>query len=89
MSKPFQFTLRRLLGLVTVFCLELGMWKALRNLLAIRDPTAEVWPLIVSMIPLVLYIWIRYRSPIVGILLAFGVIDCLMTIAFALQALFS
>jgi hypothetical protein len=75
MSKPFQFSMRRMFVLTTIFCIELGLFSALVNVSRARDPETAWYGLVVigSLCGIVAVI---LRKPAIGFLcgIAAGVI---------------
>jgi hypothetical protein len=47
MKKPFQFSMRRMFVLTTIFCIELGLFSALVNGSRARDPETAWYGLVV------------------------------------------
>jgi hypothetical protein len=75
-SKPFQFSMRRMFVLLTIFCVECGLWNLLDRCFTSQMRSGQTYVLLTAFgVGALIGAW--YRKPVIGGLVGFGFIDLL------------
>jgi hypothetical protein len=75
MSKPFQFSMRGMFILVTILCVELGLWTGLGKYLTEKERAGEEIAILLFVGSGAITTGIIRRNPLIGALVGLGFLD--------------